>query len=187
MTDLLKLCDNTFEGVLTPIAMLPPPLRASHPRLRGDKLTDLGLEAAIQDEARSWLGTPFKHQGRMKGVGCDCLGLLIGVAKALNLQGRGGQKLADLDNLGYGHFPDEGALRRGLENALYPAENLSAGCIVLMKIDGRAQHLGIVGNLESGGLSLIHTYAPHRKVVEHHLTEEWQEKMVAVFRSYNAD
>ncbi len=29
--------------------------------------------------ARSWLGTPYRHQGCLKGVGCDCLGLVRGV------------------------------------------------------------------------------------------------------------
>lgn len=35
--------------------------------------------AAIVDEALSWLGTPYRHQGRRKGVGCDCIGLVLGV------------------------------------------------------------------------------------------------------------
>ncbi len=30
-------------------------------------------------EARSWIGTPYRHQASRKGVGCDCLGLLRGV------------------------------------------------------------------------------------------------------------
>ena len=34
------------------------------------------------DEARKWIGTPFVHQGRTKGQACDCLGLVIAVAKA---------------------------------------------------------------------------------------------------------
>jgi NlpC/P60 family putative phage cell wall peptidase len=29
--------------------------------------------------ARSWLGTPYCHQASLKGVGCDCLGLVRGV------------------------------------------------------------------------------------------------------------
>jgi NlpC/P60 family putative phage cell wall peptidase len=29
--------------------------------------------------ARGWIGTPYRHQGALKGVGCDCLGLLVGV------------------------------------------------------------------------------------------------------------
>jgi len=35
------------------------------------------------DIARSWLGTPYRHQGSRKGVGCDCLGLVRGVWRAL--------------------------------------------------------------------------------------------------------
>jgi NlpC/P60 family putative phage cell wall peptidase len=29
--------------------------------------------------ARGWIGTPYRHQAALKGVGCDCLGLLRGV------------------------------------------------------------------------------------------------------------
>jgi NlpC/P60 family putative phage cell wall peptidase len=29
--------------------------------------------------ARSWRGTPYHHQASLKGVGCDCLGLIRGV------------------------------------------------------------------------------------------------------------
>jgi len=31
--------------------------------------------------ARSWIGTPYLHQASLKGVGCDCLGLLRGVQR----------------------------------------------------------------------------------------------------------
>lgn len=29
--------------------------------------------------AASWIGTPYRHQASLKGVGCDCLGLVRGV------------------------------------------------------------------------------------------------------------
>jgi NlpC/P60 family putative phage cell wall peptidase len=29
--------------------------------------------------ARSWIGTPYRHQASLRGVGCDCLGLVRGV------------------------------------------------------------------------------------------------------------
>ncbi|MFT4097195.1 MAG: NlpC/P60 family protein [Rhodoblastus sp.] len=29
--------------------------------------------------ARKWLGTPYRHQASLRGVGCDCLGLVRGV------------------------------------------------------------------------------------------------------------
>lgn len=35
--------------------------------------------AAIVSEARSWIGTPYRHQASLKGIGCDCLGLVRGV------------------------------------------------------------------------------------------------------------
>ncbi|MBX3568762.1 MAG: C40 family peptidase [Rhizobiaceae bacterium] len=37
------------------------------------------LRARIVAAALSWVGTPYRHQGRRKGVGCDCLGLVLGV------------------------------------------------------------------------------------------------------------
>jgi NlpC/P60 family putative phage cell wall peptidase len=33
--------------------------------------------------ARSWVGTPYHHQGSCKGVGADCLGLVRGVWRTL--------------------------------------------------------------------------------------------------------
>src|SRR4051795_10765937 len=37
----------------------------------------------IITEARTWIGTPYRHQASLKGVGCDCLGLLRGVWRAV--------------------------------------------------------------------------------------------------------
>jgi NlpC/P60 family putative phage cell wall peptidase len=33
--------------------------------------------------ARSWLGTPYHHQASLRGVGCDCVGLVRGIWRAL--------------------------------------------------------------------------------------------------------
>jgi NlpC/P60 family putative phage cell wall peptidase len=40
--------------------------------------------ARIVAEARSWIGTPYHHQASVKGFGCDCLGLVRGVWRALH-------------------------------------------------------------------------------------------------------
>jgi len=45
----------------------------------------------IVNEVRTWLDTPFQHQGRLKGVACDCIGLIVGVNKKFNI--------TDYDNL----------------------------------------------------------------------------------------
>lgn len=34
---------------------------------------------AIIAETLRWVGTPYRHQGTRRGVGCDCLGLVRGV------------------------------------------------------------------------------------------------------------
>jgi NlpC/P60 family putative phage cell wall peptidase len=39
--------------------------------------------AAIIAEASSWVGTPYRHQASLKGVGCDCLGLVRGIWRVL--------------------------------------------------------------------------------------------------------
>lgn len=33
--------------------------------------------------ARRWLGTPYHHQASLKGIGCDCLGLIRGIYREL--------------------------------------------------------------------------------------------------------
>jgi NlpC/P60 family putative phage cell wall peptidase len=39
--------------------------------------------ADIVAEARAWIGTPYRHQASLKGIGCDCLGLVRGVWRAV--------------------------------------------------------------------------------------------------------
>lgn len=36
-------------------------------------------QSDIVRAARGWTGTPYRHQASLKGVGCDCLGLVRGV------------------------------------------------------------------------------------------------------------
>jgi NlpC/P60 family putative phage cell wall peptidase len=58
--------------------------------LDGETLS-LQLRADIVAAARGWVGTPYRHQGALKGVGCDCLGLLIGVWREVD-GGAGGRR-----------------------------------------------------------------------------------------------
>jgi NlpC/P60 family putative phage cell wall peptidase len=41
--------------------------------------------ARVVAEARAWLGTPYHHRARVKGVGVDCAQLPIGVWSAVGL------------------------------------------------------------------------------------------------------
>ncbi|MCE9561882.1 MAG: hydrolase [Planctomycetes bacterium] len=40
---------------------------------------EIAQRAAVVAAARSWLGTPYHHHARVKGVGADCLTLLASV------------------------------------------------------------------------------------------------------------
>jgi NlpC/P60 family putative phage cell wall peptidase len=41
------------------------------------------IVSKVVAEARTWIGTPYLHQASVKGVGCDCLGLVRGVWRAV--------------------------------------------------------------------------------------------------------
>ncbi len=146
----------------------------------------MGDAAQMVACARGWLGTRFCHQGRRKrsaqdAGGVDCLGLLIGVADELGLQ-HDGAPVRALDELAYGHLPDEAYLRTRLETVLQPASSIGCGQVALMRVDGRAQHVGLVGDYAHGeGFSLIHAYAPARAVVEHQLDALWQQRIVQLY------
>src|SRR5438067_8370764 len=40
------------------------------------------IRTRIIAEARAWIGTPYRHQASLQGIGCDCLGLVRGVWRA---------------------------------------------------------------------------------------------------------
>jgi NlpC/P60 family putative phage cell wall peptidase len=46
-------------------------------------MTEARMQERVIAEALTWLGTPYRHQASLKGVGCDCLGLVRGVWRAL--------------------------------------------------------------------------------------------------------
>lgn len=143
----------------------------------------------LVNEARKWLGTPFRHQGRRMGAqgGVDCLGLLIGAADGAGLRVRDVQgrhvPVSTFDRRDYGHLPDGNALRSALANVMaeVPLEGVRAGDVLLMRFDGNPQHLAIVTDFE-GGMGIIHAYAPARKVVGHVFDERWRKAAFACFR-----
>lgn len=139
--------------------------------------------------AQRWVGTRFRHQGRERAVGgsrggCDCLGLLVGVAKELDLLSESGKRLADFDVRDYGHIPDGEKLQTMLGQLLCEVSprQIKAGDVLLMRFEREPQHLAIVSDMAEGGLGIIHAYAAVRKVVEHRLDAPWRSRIVRVYR-----
>lgn len=121
-------------------------------------------------EARSWLGTPFHHQGRLKGVGVDCIGLVVGVARALGM--------AATDRPGYARTPDGETLTAALDAQMRRIKAADAGDVLLLRIRRLPQHVGFLGE----GGTLIHAHSGADKVVETPMTDRWWERVVAAYR-----
>jgi cell wall-associated NlpC family hydrolase len=133
---------------------------------------------ALIAEARTYLSPPvrFRHQGRSRR-GVDCAGLLLVSMAAI------GRPIADLE--AYGREPLGGGLRAMMVANLgepVPKESMQPGDMVLMRFRGEPTHVGLLGDYLYGGLSLIHTFAQIRKVVEHRLDDEWNDYVLEVFR-----
>jgi NlpC/P60 family putative phage cell wall peptidase len=106
--------------------------------------------AEIVAEARAWLGTPFVWQASLKGVGCDCKGLVAGVARELGLAAGESlhARLAD-----YGRRVPIKLLQAGLAANLVRVTEPEPGDVLLLTMGGSPQHLAI-----HAGETVIHTY-----------------------------
>ena len=125
-------------------------------------------------EARTWLGTPFRHQGRAKGAGVDCAGLVVGVAKALGL--------SEFDTTAYGRLPNGHQMRRLCDEHLrsIQLDALLPGDVLLMAWRRYPQHLAIVAD-HPQGLGIVHAHESAGQVVEHRLDEVWRARIRAAY------
>ena len=126
-------------------------------------------------QLQSWLNTPYQHQGRLKNIGVDCSGLIIGIAKELGLKNKHGDPVQDMS--GYARVLQTNFLRTALLAQFEPTDTPQLGDIVLFRIKRTPQHLGLLS--ESG---FIHAYAEVGKVVETRWDAYWRERVVAYYR-----
>lgn len=129
-------------------------------------------------EARSWVGTRWQHQGRVKKNaqfhgGVDCLGLIIGVANALDIF----PQTFIFHN--YNRLPHDNLLLQECDRHLIKKPVLEAlpGDILAFRIQHEPQHLAILSEKQT----MIHAYVQARAVVENIYNQEWQDKLVAVY------
>lgn len=129
------------------------------------------LASQVVSTARGYLGTPFMHQGRLKGIGVDCIGLLVGVARELGI--------TQHDSTTYSRSPDGTTLCRELNKCLIKECNGRLGMVAVFWISQPSMpvHAGILTDV-----GMIHTYANVGKVVEHVLDPRWRKRIVCFFR-----
>lgn len=92
---------------------------------------------AIVAEARSMIGTPWHHQGRLPGVGLDCIGLVVCVLERLGYTAK--------DRYGYRRAPVPsmflGAIRENWTEK--PIADMEKGDMLLMAPGKLLQHSAI--------------------------------------------
>ena len=74
----LRVRERAFKH-MNPHPEVPALLRASKDAQELKTKSRLGLREEVVTAARGWIGTPYRHQASLRGVGCDCLGLVRGV------------------------------------------------------------------------------------------------------------
>lgn len=105
----------------------------------------MGTNDAIVAMARSWLGTPYHHQASVRGVGCDCLGLVRGVWREVF----GGEPNIAM------HYSRDWAEASGIESML----------------DGASRHMTAISQAEVSPGDVVvfrlraHTVAKHAAII----------------------
>lgn len=141
---------------------------------------DLGQD--IVEISRDWIGTPYRHQASVKGAGCDCLGLVRGVWRAV-YDGTE-PEIIPAYSLDWSEPQGEERLWRAALQHLVPKplNEEAAGDVLLfrMRAGSVAKHLGI-GAQVGANATFIHAYSGH-SVVESSLSAPWRRRVVARFQ-----
>jgi cell wall-associated NlpC family hydrolase len=138
-----------------------------HPCCEGDL-----LRARVIAAARTCLGTPFRHQGRLPDRGLDCVGVIVVAARALGM--------APADYRDYGRLPQGGLLEARLATAGLKAVDPAAagpGDVLVFTFERWPRHVGL--KTDRG---LLHAWAQRRRVVEHSMTADWLARISGAFR-----
>ncbi|HEX2019065.1 MAG TPA: NlpC/P60 family protein [Aurantimonas sp.] len=134
--------------------------------------------AEVLGVARAFLGTPYRHQGSRRGIGCDCLGLMRGIWRELY-----GSEPEDP-----GPYGTDWAVRGGADRLMeaarrhllpVPAGDFMPGDVLLFRWrDGApASHCGIA----EAGARVIHAYEGSA-VVSSPLPHAWSARVAGIFR-----
>jgi cell wall-associated NlpC family hydrolase len=131
---------------------------------------DPGRRQSISDSAallvaRGFLGTPFRHQGRLPRVGLDCVGLLVATAKAFGM--------SPSDCTTYSLIPKEGVLIPYLEKNLVRSERGLVASFWIRRPTDPPYHCAIIDWERN---TMIHAFTSIGKVVEQTYSPFWQKR-----------
>lgn len=147
--------------------------------------TDEGDRVVIA--ARGWVGTPYLHQHRLKGVGVDCGNLVIAAGLEAGVIPWTEEAWAPF--VGYGRTPNPAHMTKAMETFLeplmirpMPAELPPDGSVAWMGWRSNLpMHLAILAT-HGGRRTIIHAYDRARKCAEHGFDQEWPARVISWWR-----
>jgi hypothetical protein len=126
--------------------------------------------------AEDWIGTPFHQQGRQKKFGCDCIGLILAIAKEINAKPITGEPWEKCDVLTYDAIEDSKLLVEAMPKYFQKViTNPEPGHILLVEINKEQYHLAI----KSHNNKIIHSCSSIGRVICHRIIPSW--KVMEIF------
>ena len=128
--------------------------------------------------ARGWIGTPYHHQAALRGIGCDCLGLVRGVY--LEITGENPETPPPYTPDWAEAAGEETLIAAAARHlAQIPTSDAALGDVVIFRLapGAMAKHAGLMVAPER----MVHAYSG-RAVVEVHLGPWWRRRLAAAFR-----
>ena len=140
----------------------------------GDRVIEIAMKC---------LKTPFRHQGRVAGLGLDCAGLFVHVCKELGVD--------HADASGYPRNPYDGQLESQLDAqpclTRVDVSQARKGDILCMRIRRAPQHIAFHAGMIDGNTYIIHASEQHGGVVHHRLDSVWGSRIMRVYRFNGAE
>lgn len=129
----------------------------------------------VLEIARTWMGTPYRHQASLKGVGCDCLGLIRGVWRELHGEEPEALQAYSMD---WAETASGEPLLAAAHRHFLQIGEMQSGCIILFrwKAGTPAKHCGIY----LGNDRFLHAYERHA-VMESALIPQWRRRIAGLF------
>ncbi|PLC06410.1 hypothetical protein CY658_05090 [Variovorax sp. RO1] len=130
--------------------------------------------ADIVSAARKLRGVRWRHQGRSLD-GVDCIGLVVLARASLGL--------STLDVTDYARRASNEAMLSYCREHMREVtlDDIELGDVLVMRFDSD-RHMAVVADYPGGGLSIVHSHLPNKRVTENRLDQHFLSRVVGCFR-----
>ena len=125
--------------------------------------------------AKTYIGTPFHHLGRIKNIGIDCIGIVLGIAKELSIP-----LIIHPDFERYGRRTRNLSLLQYMDEQFVKIDRREVGSIAVSwhnRITKEPSHVGIVTSI-----GMVHTNCDLMITIEEHWSPKWATRIVGYFK-----